>query len=181
MKRKRSITNRSSRVRRQRDPIPWKYCVLSLICGLLLVAGFFAAAQQHFSSLGVAMDNAKLRVKIKQLRDQKRKLLISKERAASPAKIATLARKIGFTDTPRTVVTGAPEVIEAASTRDAKPMPVYAAANQNDKSSNRKEVHVKDKKRNPGGKNVKAGKKPTPNGSQVAALSGSDLINNVRE
>ena len=31
---------RKSTVRRKGDPIPWKYCLLTLVCGLFLVAGF---------------------------------------------------------------------------------------------------------------------------------------------
>ncbi len=108
MKRKRVLTKRTSQVRRQRDPIPWKYCVLTVVCGLLLLGGFFAAAKQHFSAIGYAMDNAKLRMRISELKDEKRKLRLSKERASSPESITRLAKKIGFTDAPKMMIPNTP-------------------------------------------------------------------------
>ncbi len=96
MKRKRVIVNKSSKVKRQRDPIPWRYCVLTVLCGLLLVSGFFVAARQHFSSVDYAMRNADLRTRIAKLQDEKRKLVILRERASSPSKIAKLAKDLGF-------------------------------------------------------------------------------------
>ncbi|HLL99733.1 MAG TPA: hypothetical protein VK400_01655, partial [Pyrinomonadaceae bacterium] len=46
---------------REGDPIPWRYCFLTLICGSLLVGGFFLAARQHFSAIDYGIKNAKLR------------------------------------------------------------------------------------------------------------------------
>ena len=43
--------NKKERIRREKDPIPWRYCLTTLACGLFLVAGFFGAARQHFSSI----------------------------------------------------------------------------------------------------------------------------------
>ncbi|NNE98424.1 MAG: hypothetical protein HKN25_05310, partial [Pyrinomonadaceae bacterium] len=51
MKKRNLSIQRKSRVRRERDPIPWNYCLLTIACGLILVLGFFAAARQHFSSI----------------------------------------------------------------------------------------------------------------------------------
>lgn len=115
MKRKRINIERSSRVRRQRDPIPWKYCVLTVVCGLLLVAGFFVAAKQHFTSVQTGMGNAELRGTVAKLKDENRRLLISKERASTPAKIAKLARDYGFTETPRSVISATPVYQNASS------------------------------------------------------------------
>ncbi|MEZ5308721.1 MAG: hypothetical protein R2684_16370 [Pyrinomonadaceae bacterium] len=96
MKRNRSSIPGNSQVRRQKDPIPWKYCVLTAVCGLILMAGFFAAAKIHFSTVDYAMKNAELRSKLTKLKDEKRRLVLSKERASSPAQIAKLAGDRGF-------------------------------------------------------------------------------------
>lgn len=88
---------RKSKVKRRRDTIPWKYCVLTVICGLFLVAGFFYAARQHFSSMEYGMKNAKLRKQIDELSSEKRRLQLSKEIALSPAEIKKAAQKMGFT------------------------------------------------------------------------------------
>jgi hypothetical protein len=89
--------NRKSKVRRQGDPIPWKYCILTLLCGLLLVAGFFWAARQHFSSMDYGMKNAKLRKQIEEITSENRRLQLTKEIALSPAEIKKAAKKLGLT------------------------------------------------------------------------------------
>ncbi len=119
MKRKRVINERNSRVRRQRDPLPWKYCVLTVICGLLLVSGFFLAARQHFTAIQLGMSNADLRTRLTKLKNENRRLLLSKERASTPAKIAKLATAYGFTDTPQVVLYEAPE--NQAESKDPSP------------------------------------------------------------
>lgn len=127
MKRKRDLRKRTSQVRRQRDPIPWRYCILTTVCGLLLLGGFFAAAKQHFSTVGYAMDNAKLRVRIAKLKDEKRKLRLSKERASSPVRIASLANKIGFTAVPRKMV-AKPRIPERVDVIDEAPRYTHISA-----------------------------------------------------
>jgi hypothetical protein len=89
--------NRKSKVRRQGDPIPWKYCLLTLLCGLLLVAGFFWAARQHFSSMDYGMKNAKLRKQIEEITSENRRLQLTKEIALSPSEIKKAAKKLGLT------------------------------------------------------------------------------------
>lgn len=88
---------RKSNVRRQRDPIPWKYCFLTLICGLFLVAGFFWAARSHFSSMDYGMKNAKLRKQIDELKSENQRLTLSRELALTPSEIKEAAKKLGFT------------------------------------------------------------------------------------
>ncbi len=121
MKRKRVTFNQRSKVRRQRDPIPWKYCVLTVVCGLILLSGFFVAARQHFSSVNYAIENAGLRAKVSKLEDQRRRLLVAKERASSPSRIARLAAPIGFTFSPKTVVPtmGRYETVSTRTTPDS--------------------------------------------------------------
>lgn len=88
---------RKSKVKRRKDSLPLKYCVLTVICGLLLVAGFFFAARQHFASVDYGMKNAKLRKQIDELNAEKRRLQLSKEIALSPGEIKKAAQKMGFT------------------------------------------------------------------------------------
>jgi hypothetical protein len=82
----------------RRDPIPWKYCFLTLACGLMLVVGFFFAARSHFSSIDFGIKNSKLRKQIEELEADKRRLLLSREIALSPAEIKKAAKKIGLTE-----------------------------------------------------------------------------------
>lgn len=82
--------------RPNRDPIPWRYCLLTLACGLILVVGFFFAARQHFSSIDISIKNSRLRKQIEELEAGKRRLILAKEIALSPAEIKKAAQKIGF-------------------------------------------------------------------------------------
>ena len=85
-------------MQRERDPIPWRYCLLTLVCGLVLVGGFFFAARQHFSSITYGIKNSLLKKQKDELQDAQRQLLIAKEIALSPAEIKKAAKKIGLTD-----------------------------------------------------------------------------------
>lgn len=89
-------TNKSKKQRTSRDPIPWRYCFVTLGCGLILVVGFFFAARQHFSSIDFSMKNSTLRKQIEELEAGKRRLILAKEVALSPGEIKKAAQKIGF-------------------------------------------------------------------------------------
>lgn len=95
-RRKQSVKSKTQTARR--DSIPWKYCLLTLFCGLMLVVGFFFAARSHFSSIDYGIKNSKLRKQIEELEADKRRLLLSKEIALSPAEIKKAAKKIGLTE-----------------------------------------------------------------------------------
>src|SRR5215203_2572894 len=82
----------------ERDPIPWRQCLLTLICGLFLVVGFFGAARQHFSSIDFGIKNSKLRKQVEELEAEKRRMLLTKEVVLSPGEIKKAAKKIGFTE-----------------------------------------------------------------------------------
>jgi len=83
--------------KRESDSIPWRYCLMTLVCGLFLVVGFFFAARQHFSSIDYGIKNSRLRKQIDELESEKRRLILEKEIALSPAEIKKAARKIGLT------------------------------------------------------------------------------------
>jgi len=96
-KKKLSAKNKTQSTQRG-DSIPWRYCILTLCCGLILVTGFFFAARQHFSSIDFGIKNSKLRKQIEELEADKRRLILSKEIALSPAEIKKAAKKIGLTE-----------------------------------------------------------------------------------
>ena len=108
-------TNKKERIRREKDPIPWRYCLTTLACGLFLVVGFFGAARQHFSSIDYGIKNSKLRKQVEELESENRRLLLSKEIALSPGEIKKSARQIGMVEL-------SASNIEIFSTREEKPL-----------------------------------------------------------
>ena len=97
---KRSLINKNKteRIKHERDPIPWRYCLLTLVCGLILVGGFFWAARQHFSAMDFGIKNAKLRKSKSDLETEQRRLALVKEMSLSPAEIKKFAQKNGLQD-----------------------------------------------------------------------------------
>lgn len=97
--RKRSLPqNTTQKIKRERDPIPWRYCLMTLFCGFLLVGGFFLAARQHFSSIDYSIKNSQLKKQLDELQSEKRRLILSKEIALTPDEIKKAAKKIGLTE-----------------------------------------------------------------------------------
>ena len=97
---KRNLPKKQSRekIRREKDPIPWRYCLLTLVCGVFLVGGFFVAARSHFSSIDFGIKNSTLKKQLEDLEAEKRRLIWLKETALSPAEIKKAAKKIGLTE-----------------------------------------------------------------------------------
>jgi len=93
---RKKLPNKNKAQRAERDSIPWRYCFLTLGCGLILVVGFFFAARQHFLSIDFGIKNSKLRKQIEELESSKRRLILAKEIALSPAEIKKAAQKIGL-------------------------------------------------------------------------------------
>ena len=97
---KRNLPKNSNRekIRREKDPIPWRYCLLTLCCGVFLVGGFFFAARSHFSSIDFGIKNSGLKKQLEDLESEKRRLTLLKEIALSPAEIKRAAKKLGLTE-----------------------------------------------------------------------------------
>jgi hypothetical protein len=97
---RRNISHNSGKpqVKRERDPLPWRYCLLTLVCGLILVGGFFYAARQHFSAIDYSIKNAKLRQLKENLQSEQRQLYLAREIAIAPIQIKKAAKKIGLQD-----------------------------------------------------------------------------------
>ncbi len=84
------------RAKREQKPLPRKYCLLMIVCGLFLAVGFFSAARQHFASIEYSIKNSKLRKQMEDLEADKRRLVLAKEIALSPGEIKRAAKKIGL-------------------------------------------------------------------------------------
>ena len=121
---KRNLPKNSKRekIRRERDPVPWRYCLLTLVCGVLLVGGFFLAARSHFSSIDFGIKNSSLKKQIEELEADKRRLLLAKEVALSPGEIKKAAKKLGLTDMTASNI----ETFRVSDGKPAKPAAVKA-------------------------------------------------------
>jgi hypothetical protein len=85
---------------RPRKPSAWQYYATATACCVVLVAGFFFAARQHFSSMEYGLQNSRLRRQIDELQSEKRKLLLNREVSMSPIELRKAVRRIGFMDSP---------------------------------------------------------------------------------
>ncbi|QQS41437.1 MAG: hypothetical protein IPM63_00350 [Acidobacteriota bacterium] len=98
--RKKKFTKPSvPRVRRQKEPLPWKFCLATILCAAFVAAGFFFAAQQHFYSMDYGIENSRLRSQIEDLKSRNRRLKLKKEVALSPYEIKQAAMKLGLRGT----------------------------------------------------------------------------------
>ena len=113
-RKKTSQYNQPKKTKRQKNSIPWRYCVLTLFCGLLLISGFFFAARQHFASIDYSIKNSRLRRQLDELEADKRRLVLAKEIALSPAEIKKVAKRIGFTETADKIAAAVPASLNSA-------------------------------------------------------------------
>ncbi len=102
--------------------------LLFAICAFVLVAGFFFAGRQHFSSMDYGMKNSQLRKQIDQLESEKRRLLLAREVSMSPAEIKKSAKRIGIfgeqTGTPTLTLASAPAKERNAPSTNAPENPL---------------------------------------------------------
>jgi vacuolar-type H+-ATPase catalytic subunit A/Vma1 len=75
-----------------------KYFLLTSLCGVVLVASFFFAARQHFSSIDYSIKNSRLRKQVEDLESDKRRLQLAREISLSPSEIKKAAKRIGFSE-----------------------------------------------------------------------------------
>lgn len=90
--------NNRSNVRRENEPLPWRFALVTLVCGAALVAGFFYAAKTHFAAIQYCIRNAEMKKQISELEAEKRRLALAKEVALAPAEIKKAARRLGLVD-----------------------------------------------------------------------------------
>jgi hypothetical protein len=96
-KRNLPINKTNPKMKRERAAMPWRYFLMTVLCGLFLVVGFFFAASQHFSAIDYGMQNSRLRKQIDELETEKRQLMLAREIALSPAELKKAAKKMGLT------------------------------------------------------------------------------------
>ena len=161
--RKRNLPENKStkKNKRESDSIPWRYCLMTLFCGLFLVVGFFFAARQHFSSIDYGIKNSRLRKQIDELESEKRRLILEKEIALSPAEIKKAAKKIGlmaitagnievFRNNPQTPENPKAEKISITKTVEKSPpeaKPIQAFTNKTDDNKAKSDKPAKTEKK----------------------------------
>ena len=120
--------------KQQTEPKNLRVYSLILVCGLLVVAGFFFAGRQHFSSMDYGMKNSRLRKQIDDLEAEKRRLLLAREISLSPMEIKKAAKKVGFSDSSdiqtvaQLTTTTKDKAVPATAAVPANPMIVKTAA-----------------------------------------------------
>lgn len=87
---------RNSQIRRDRDMRALSRLALLLMCGLVLAGGFMFAAQQHFAAIDYGYKSETLRRERERLLEEKQHLMLKKEQAFAPARLAIQARELGL-------------------------------------------------------------------------------------
>ncbi|HLN98566.1 MAG TPA: hypothetical protein VK208_08905 [Pyrinomonadaceae bacterium] len=87
---------RNSTIHRDRDLRALSRLGLLLCCGLVLAGGFVYAAQQHFAAVQYGYMSEGLRRERVRLLEERQQLLLKKEQAFAPARLAIQARELGL-------------------------------------------------------------------------------------
>lgn len=87
---------RNSQIHRDRDMRALSRLALLLVCGVVLASGFVFAAKQHFAALDYGYKSEGLRRERERLLEEKQHLMLTKEQAFAPARLAIQARELGL-------------------------------------------------------------------------------------
>ena len=87
---------RNSKIHRDRDLRALSRLALLMISGLVLASGFVFAAQQHFAAIDYGYKSEGLRRERERLLEEKQQLMLKREQAFAPARLATEARELGL-------------------------------------------------------------------------------------
>jgi hypothetical protein len=87
---------RNSKIHRDRDVRALSRLALLLFSGLVLAGGFVFAAQQHFAAIEYGYKSEGLRRERERLLEEKQQLMLKKEQAFAPARLAIEARELGL-------------------------------------------------------------------------------------
>ena len=87
---------RNAKIHRERDVRALSRLALLLFCGLVLAGGFVFAAQQHFAAIDYGYKTEGLRLERARLLEEMQHLMLKKEQAFAPARLATQARELGL-------------------------------------------------------------------------------------
>jgi len=88
--------HRNSRIHRDRDVRALSRLALLLFAGLVLASGFTFAAKQHFAAIEYGYQTEGLRRERERLIEEKQQLMLKREQAFAPARLATEARELGL-------------------------------------------------------------------------------------
>ncbi|HEV8139329.1 MAG TPA: hypothetical protein VGP81_06120 [Pyrinomonadaceae bacterium] len=88
--------HRNAPVTREKDIEAFFRLALLLVVGLGLTCGFVYAGRQHFTALRYGYETEILRRENEQLAEQKRRLILQREEAASPVKLEQAAKRLGM-------------------------------------------------------------------------------------
>jgi cell division protein FtsL len=86
----------NSRIHRDRDVRALSRLALLLFFGLVLSGGFVFAARQHFTALDYGYKSEDLRRERDKLLAEKQQLMLKREQALAPARLAKQARELGL-------------------------------------------------------------------------------------
>lgn len=86
--------------------------LITVLCAVLVMAGFFLVAVKHFATVELGIKNSELRSKVEELEAEKRRLLLARETALSPAELARTAKRLGFVE--REIMTSEVPVLAVA-------------------------------------------------------------------
>jgi hypothetical protein len=87
---------RNSRIYRDRDVRALSRLALLLFSGLVLASGFVFAAQQHFAAIEYGYKSESLRRERARLLEERQQLMLQREQAFAPARLAVEARELGL-------------------------------------------------------------------------------------
>jgi hypothetical protein len=87
---------RNSKIHRDRDVRALSRLALLLFSGLVLASGFVFAAQQHFTAIEYGYKSEGLRRERERLLEEKQQLMLKREQAFAPARLALEARELGL-------------------------------------------------------------------------------------
>lgn len=90
------LKQRNSRVHRDRDVRALSRLAWLLVCGLVLASGFVFAARQHFVAIDYGYKSENLRRERARLLEEKQQLMLKREQAFAPARLALEARQLGL-------------------------------------------------------------------------------------
>ena len=87
---------RNSKIHRDRDVRALSRLAVLLFSGLVLASGFVFAAQQHFAAIEYGYKSQGLRRERERLLEEQQRLMLKREQAFAPARLAVEARGLGL-------------------------------------------------------------------------------------
>ncbi|MCA1606122.1 MAG: hypothetical protein LC775_11770 [Acidobacteria bacterium] len=87
---------RNSKIHRDRDVRALSRLALLLFSGLILAGGFVFGAQQHFAAIEYGYKSEGLRRERERLLEEQQRLMLKREQAFAPARLAVEARELGL-------------------------------------------------------------------------------------